>query len=309
MQFIWGTMEVRTLESESSLILYLKGILDTSNARDLEEYFETRISSGYKKFVLDCSHLDSLSSGGISLLLRLTQKMKSNPEILVFIAEINQEVTKLLRLFGLEQRLRIFKNTEEAKDFLAKIPSPQGKIPYNQNKNTEEKFKKVNKIQFYYKGNTSRIVGENSDMDRTSSLMRSQKWSERESSSKKSSWEQVSEKISTLEPIEEKKPLNIMDQLDEKINHLKVELKKDVDDRINKILEIYPSNNKFNQIKSKNIQSTNSSSENFSSEIIHCESCGTPLRVKQVGRYSCPNCSVEFYYTGNGSTSFLEKLL
>lgn len=338
-------MEVRALESESSLIIYLKGILDTSNARDLEEYLETRISAGYQKFLLDCSHLDSLSSGGISFLLKLSVKMKSNSKVVYILTQINQEVTKLLRLFGLEHRLKIYNNLEEAKAYLARIPIYQNQNSASKIKShpLERKVKQANQIQFYYRGNTkSNALGSSSNSrlnlenERTSSLVKSQKWNI-DTPSPQSSWQQASkissEKVSILEPVEDKSTTDQSkknsDPLEEKIHEMKLELsnelKHEMNEGINRILSAIPSNLNLKN-ESSNLQnyshsvskinlSLSETADNLKSdlllksELIFCEACGTRLRVRDFGKYKCPACSVEFNFNENGSTSFLEKLL
>lgn len=336
-------MEVRALESESSLIVYLKGILDTSNSRDLEEYLETRISAGYQKFLLDCSHLESLSSGGISFLLRLSVKMKSNSKIVYILTQMNTEVTKLLRLFGLEHRLKITNNLEEAKAYLARLPVHQSptKIKQELANPLERKVKQANQIQFYYKGHakpSSKITAStsltSSENERTSSLVKSQKW-KIEAPSPISSWQKASqissEKISSLEPIEDQNGIQdapgIIDPLEGKIQEMKSQLSKEikweVNEGINRILSAIPSNIRSTEESSdiyklkhtetsssnKNALSINKTNLEDKSELVFCEACGTRLRVRAFGRYKCPACQVEFTFNENGSTSFLEKLL
>ncbi|MCG9876307.1 MAG: STAS domain-containing protein [Leptospiraceae bacterium] len=336
-------MEVRALESESSLIVYLKGILDTSNSRDLEEYLETRISAGYQKFLLDCSHLESLSSGGISFLLRLSVKMKSNSKIVYILTQMNLEVTKLLRLFGLENRLKIYNNLEEAKSYLARLPlyHSQTKIKQELANPLERKTKQANQIQFYYKGHakpSSKIRSstsfDSSENERTSSLVKSQKW-KIDAPSPLSSWQKASqissEKISSLEPIEEQNissdSPSMLDPLEGKIQEMKSQLSKElkweVNEGINRILSAIPSNirssgesSEANRLhhpettsSNKNEHPSTKSNLEDKSELVFCEACGTRLRVRDFGKYKCPACLVEFTFNENGSTSFLEKLL
>ncbi|WCL50534.1 STAS domain-containing protein [Leptospira sp. GIMC2001] len=222
MRYIWGNMEVRALESESSLVVNLKGVLDTSNARDLENYFNTRIAAGYQKFLLDCSALESLSSGGISFLIRLADRMKMEPGLVFVLTATNSEVTRLLRFFGLESKLTVYSNSAEAKIYLSKVPrmrnrdsNPKANYGHSNSEKTREDglsyssgkdLKNRNassqypeRIRFYYKGQIPRYSQPNEERKNRPSRIAS--------SADKNS--ESIEPVSTLEPIQENSGINL----------------------------------------------------------------------------------------------------
>jgi anti-anti-sigma factor len=333
-------MEIRTLESESSLILAIKGILDTSHSRDLENFIDTKMLKGYRKFLLDCSQLDSISSGGISFLIRLQEKMKATPGLICVLAELNSEISKILRFFGIEKKIASFRKQSEAKLYLSKIPSqPINKNPsysrsVDPNTNGEhpvireeskirDEFRSASptatvsrspykdRIRFYYKGSTPL------------------------QSSRKSFSEPVSrlEPVSKLEPVLEEKevvenkkePLSpIKDSIREKpepilaeeilskLEHKMDEIKKEVSQSREGLVELIRSDidSKFSKWEQKQspVKSSITHSNSRPEEIILCESCGTRLKVRNTGKYKCPSCRSEFLYRGVDSISFLEKL-
>lgn len=311
-------MEIRTLESESSLIISIKGLLDTSHSKDLENFIDTKLGKGYRKFLLDCSHLESVSSGGIGFLIRLHEKMKSTPGLFCVIADINPEISKILKFFGIEKKIPGFKKVAEAKNYLSKInvPSPasiSSGIKKEEPRNTaivgRSPYK--DRIRFYYKG-----------------------ISPAESSFKKQEPVSKLEPVSSLDPIsivdsksvvnsqpkedanqalpqeknDQNQNINILNQLESRIEEIKKEVresKEGLQEFIQTDLE-----SKFSQWEKQietNIQSK-TKQNSIKEEIFLCESCGTRLRVRNHGKYKCPGCNSEFLYKGLDFISYLEKL-
>lgn len=219
-------MEIRTLESESSLVVNIKGLLDTSHARDLEKFLDSKIGNGYRKFLLDCTYLDSVSSGGIGFLIRLKSKMKSDPGLLFVFSEMNSEVLKILKFFRLDTQLEIFQKQTSAKEYLSRIPGKKKKEPSKNpdsihsrtgDRKSEDSLSTVvvkrspykDKIQFYYKGQTPRVIRREEPVSRlepisedesinTTDLPRSEKFRSESESSSDSLLERLEERMEEL---------------------------------------------------------------------------------------------------------------
>lgn len=296
-------MEIRTLESESSLVVNIQGALDTSNARDLEEYLESKMGAGYRKFLLDCASLESISSGGIALLVRLNAKMKSEPGLVFVLTQINQEIERILSFFGLDKKLTIYQNTTEAKNYLSKIPGSRKRVQPHPEKPipplasiqtaTVRRSPYQDRIRFYYKGNAPRVVEEKPKREE--------------------------EPVSVLEPVSLPKvdslpkiqSEDILQRLETRMEEIKTELltsNSNLEDKIRIDLD-----KKFANLgtapaaQDTKIEKLEPAADNLV-EIMNCESCGTKLRVGKFGKYQCPNCQSEFIYKGKGSFSFIEKL-
>lgn len=290
-------MEIRTLESESSLVVKIQGSLDTSNARDLEEYLESKMGAGYRKFLLDCASLESVSSGGIALLVRLNAKMKSEPGLVFVLTQINQEIERILGFFGLDKKLTIYHNTSEAKKYLSRIPGLKKKAqPQPQTEKpipplasiqtaTVRRSPYQDRIRFYYKGNAPRVAEEKPKIE--------------------------TEPISVLEPVATPKVQSedILQRLETRMEEIKTELltsNSDLEDKIRIDLD-----KKFANLGNTSVPEPikpEKPVEEKLSEVMNCESCGTKLRVEKFGKYKCPSCQSEFIYKGRGSFSFIEKL-
>ena len=58
--------------SETQVVFVnLKGALDSEKAIDFYDFINAEIIKGFRKFVVDCSNLDYISSAGISIMIRL----------------------------------------------------------------------------------------------------------------------------------------------------------------------------------------------------------------------------------------------
>lgn len=161
-------MEIRTIESESSLVVQIRGLLDTQNASDLDKFLESRIAQGYRKFLLDCKSLESISSGGIAFLLRIQAKRKSDPGLVFVLTDLNSEVSRILRFLGLRSKLTIVSTQQEGRQYLAKIPTVRKRDvtrPLSQQIHTKVSetasvahHPSPERIRFYYRGNAPRYT-------------------------------------------------------------------------------------------------------------------------------------------------------
>lgn len=295
-------MEIKALENESFLQLNIRGVLDTANALELENFIEKKISQGYRKFLLDLSQLETLSSGGIGFFIRILDKSKSTPKIYFAIINCHEEVLRLLRFFSLDKKLHIFKLLEKAKDFLKSLPSEQLDL---KNK-TEYESKKPDRplnIRFYYKGQTN-PANYAYKKGLVSTMEPVQKDHEKSTITNPNlDTENTQQNLNSTQNLQKQTTDSIMEILDKKMESIRNELQNHISEETKKFQEKI-----FNAIEKKVPYLKESKNRNNPQEIIPCEVCGVNLRVGKKGHYKCPCCKTEFYYKNLKSISVLEKL-
>jgi anti-sigma B factor antagonist len=113
-----------TIQSENQtfgeVVLGIKGDLNSSTALDLYDTVRVLEGNGFSKFVLNCNELNSISSAGISILIRIRKKFKEQNYALVFI-HLNDEIMNLFYFFGFNKTFLIVKDIESAEKLLESL--------------------------------------------------------------------------------------------------------------------------------------------------------------------------------------------
>lgn len=100
--------------SETQVVFVnIKGALDSEKAIDFYDFINAELIKGFRKFVVDCSGLDYISSAGISIMIRLQHKLDQKKSILAYYA-LNKEITLVLNFFGLSKEFPIADTAENA---------------------------------------------------------------------------------------------------------------------------------------------------------------------------------------------------
>jgi anti-anti-sigma factor len=94
-------------------LIRLEGRLDASTVPLLEKEMNELLSRGQKKFALDLSGVDYLSSAGMRLLLSLTKQLKGISGLIIFF-RLNTEVMEIIKMGGFERILNITQTEQEA---------------------------------------------------------------------------------------------------------------------------------------------------------------------------------------------------
>jgi anti-anti-sigma factor len=71
-------LELCSIRRDDCLVISPKGRLDTISAPDFLKEVEAAISEGDWRVVLDCSHLEYVSSAGLRVILVLAKRCKSS---------------------------------------------------------------------------------------------------------------------------------------------------------------------------------------------------------------------------------------
>ena len=92
--------------------------LDSSNSGSIQEVVRTYLDDGYRKFVIDWSHVDYVASSGLRYLLRSIRLIKQSRARLVMVAPEGKAL-ETLSMMGIDDILEIVDTVEEARRILA----------------------------------------------------------------------------------------------------------------------------------------------------------------------------------------------
>ena len=107
-------MEISKTKQGPVVILSLKGRLDASTAKLLEETLLDLINNAKERsFVIDFHQLDYISSAGLRVLLMAAKLLKTENGRLV-LAALKDHLQEIFEITGFQGIFPIFKNQEEA---------------------------------------------------------------------------------------------------------------------------------------------------------------------------------------------------
>lgn len=100
-------------ENGDIISVSVTGDLDAANCDYLLQCVEGQIEDGYTKLILDCQHLEYISSMGLGMLIRVHSRMK-NLGGDVKLARLHGTVAEILRLVKLDRIFHLYSSVEEA---------------------------------------------------------------------------------------------------------------------------------------------------------------------------------------------------
>jgi len=107
-------MEISETKKGSVVILSLKGRLNASTSKLVEEFLLTRINNTQERlFIVDFQHLEYISSAGLRVFLVAAKILKSKNGKIV-LAALNDHLKSIFEITGFQEIFPIFKNEEEA---------------------------------------------------------------------------------------------------------------------------------------------------------------------------------------------------
>ena len=92
-------MEVGINKLENVTILTIKGRSDASNVSKLESACTKLINSQANAILIDCTHLEYISSAGLRILLKMAKQVKKNDGQLA-LAHLNDYVQQIFEISG-----------------------------------------------------------------------------------------------------------------------------------------------------------------------------------------------------------------
>lgn len=97
--------------------IIIRGEVDASSSIELDNAISEAIKSGHKKFLVDCTSLDYISSAGLGVFMSYIEEFKKN-DINLVIYGLNDKVANVFEILGLDQLLKIEGTKEEAEALL-----------------------------------------------------------------------------------------------------------------------------------------------------------------------------------------------
>jgi len=289
----------------------LKGALDSEKAIDFYDFINAEIIKGFRKFVVDSSRLDYISSSGISIIIRLQHKLLEKESRLVYFG-FNKEISLVLNFFGLTKEIPIADNSINA----VKLLNPN-----------HDAFSKESEIYSIEEDSDSESELVITDLSKTSeyepiSIQVSEPKSatilEPEIAKKiKSNRFTLTEEYETLEeiatsPIEEVFPDPILESVTPKYPELKIKLpfitrtetnpsRTTIMDSITDFETDHTERYDVNTL-------SNVTDTNFTVLVVNCGNCGSKIRIRKQGKQQCPKCGYKFLLRQSGSISTIERL-
>jgi len=109
-----NNIQIRTIGSRSDVALIkIRGFLDTATAYYLQERGDKLIKDGLYKYIINCEHLEYISSGGIETFYSIAQKLRENNGEIIFI-NVPDKIRKLFEIIGTTTFFRIKDTVQEA---------------------------------------------------------------------------------------------------------------------------------------------------------------------------------------------------
>lgn len=100
-------------------VFHLQGKLDGITSPVIQEDISQSLSQGSKNIVLDCEHLDYMSSAGIRVLLQSYHQVGKNSGKIV-LSHVSKNIEQTLYVTGFLSYFKIYDNIEEALNSLNK---------------------------------------------------------------------------------------------------------------------------------------------------------------------------------------------
>jgi len=106
-------MDVSTREVDGTLVVDLKGDLDTNTAPDAQEHIDGVIAGGASKLVINLADLEYTSSAGLRVFLATAKAMQAGGGALA-ICCLNETVEEVFEISGFDAILNVFATEAEA---------------------------------------------------------------------------------------------------------------------------------------------------------------------------------------------------
>ena len=107
-------VDIKRIQEDSYDLLSVVGEVDASSSIELDNAINDAIESGNKKFLVDCSHLEYISSAGLGVFMSYIEEFKKR-DITLVIYGLNEKVSNVFEILGLDQLLSIRTSKDEAK--------------------------------------------------------------------------------------------------------------------------------------------------------------------------------------------------
>jgi anti-anti-sigma factor len=101
----------------SFMIIHVKGELDSNTSAELDDTLKQLLGEGSRRFILELSEMDYVSSVGLRVFLAHLKKLKSDQGRMV-LAGLNDEVQEIFDMAGFSSLFEITPDLEAARSVL-----------------------------------------------------------------------------------------------------------------------------------------------------------------------------------------------
>ncbi|HRG47773.1 MAG TPA: STAS domain-containing protein [Leptospiraceae bacterium] len=303
--------------SETQVVFVnLKGALDSEKAIDYYDFINAELIKGFRKFIVDCSNLDYISSAGISIMIRLQHKLAEKKSILAYFA-FNKEISLVLDFFGLKKEFPIADTSVNALKLLnpGQDEFSEEEIIYSVHSDAidEKETPNLDKPPAMDTKEQEPIQVQVSEA-RVASLL------EPEIAKKIISnrltitedypvVEDEPEPTSSIEPVQTEP---ILEAVTPKYSELKIKLPFITRTETNPAkTTIMDSITDFetDHTERYDVSSLSQATDtNFTVLVVNCGNCGSKIRIRKQGKQQCPRCEYKFLLRQSGSISTIERL-
>jgi anti-anti-sigma factor len=106
-------MEISIAKESNAIVVVVKGRMDALSGPEFEKTMADHIASGARRFVIDCSALEYISSAGLRSLLTTAKTLRACDGELVF-AALRDAVREVLEIGGFSRFFSIYDSTDAA---------------------------------------------------------------------------------------------------------------------------------------------------------------------------------------------------
>ncbi len=298
--------------SETQVVFVnLKGALDSEKAIDFYDFINAELIKGFRKFVVDCSNLDYISSAGISIMIRLQHKLTEKKSVLAYFA-FNKEISLVLDFFGLRKEFPIADTSDNA----IKLLKP-GQDEFSE----EETIYSVHSESIFEKENTDTSVSKTSDLEpmkvqvsevKVASLL-DPDMAKKIKSNRLTITDDFpiieEEATSSIEPV----PTDpILEAVTPKYSELKIKLpfitRTETNPAKTTIMDSITDFETDHTERYDVSTLSQATDTNFTVLVVNCGNCGSKIRIRKQGKQQCPRCEYKFLLRQSGSISTIERL-
>ncbi len=112
-------MQVSTQKENNVLMVRVSGRVDAATSKALEEALLPPINDGENKILVDCSHLEYISSAGLRIFLMAAKKLKMAKGNMV-LCSMQPPIKTMFEIAGFSAAFPIFDTIEKGKQELGK---------------------------------------------------------------------------------------------------------------------------------------------------------------------------------------------
>ncbi len=107
-------MQISESEEGNFHIIKVFGDLDAASSIDLDQTLDQAVKAGKKNILVDCAHLDYISSAGLGVFVSHIEDFKEK-DICFALFGMNDKVKNVFEILGLNELLTIVDSKEEVK--------------------------------------------------------------------------------------------------------------------------------------------------------------------------------------------------